>query len=103
MSEIGKVVIMKNLTDNVRQELLELAERFGLTNVRLFGSVARGEDHARSDLDVVACFPPGFTLLRHARLEREMGELIGCPVDLVSEFGMRPRLRETVREEAIPL
>ena len=86
-----------------RGEILGITRRYGLTNVRVFGSVVRGEMDEKSDLDLLVLPGPGFTLLKQAALVRELEGLIGRRVDVVSERGLRPRIRDRVLKEAVPL
>lgn len=86
-----------------RQEILKVAERHGATNVRVFGSVARGEADEASDIDLLVTFAPEASLLQHAALIRELRELLGCSVDVVDDEGLRPRMRDRVLNEATPL
>jgi len=86
-----------------REEILRLCARYGATDVRVFGSVARGEADAASDVDLVVRFEPGRSLLDHAALWLELEALLGCRVDVLSESGLKPRIREKVLKEAIPL
>jgi hypothetical protein len=86
-----------------REEILALASRYGARNVRVFGSVARGEDRPDSDVDLLVEFESGRGLLAHAALVRELGQLLGCRVEVASQDGLKARLRPRVLEEAIPL
>jgi uncharacterized protein len=86
-----------------REEILRAAARYGASNVRIFGSVARGEAGPESDVDVLVDLEPGRSLLDHAALLLELEELLGCPVDVVTERGLRSRFRERVLREAVPL
>jgi predicted nucleotidyltransferase len=86
-----------------RGDVLRLAASRGVRNLRIFGSVARGEAGPESDVDFLAEFGPGTTLLVHAAFERELAALLGCKVHVVSERGLRPRVRERVMREAIPV
>jgi predicted nucleotidyltransferase len=86
-----------------REAILDLCARHGATKVRVFGSVARGEAQEGSDLDLLVVFEEGRTLLDHARLKLALEGLLGVPVDVVSEEGLAPRLRERVLREAVPL
>jgi predicted nucleotidyltransferase len=86
-----------------REEILRAAARHGASNVRIFGSVARGEAGSESDVDVLVDLEPGRSLLDHAALLLELEELLGCPVDVVTERGLRARFRERVLREAVPL
>jgi predicted nucleotidyltransferase len=86
-----------------REEILRAAARYGASNVRIFGSVARGEAGPESDVDVLVDLEPGRSLLDHAALLLELEALLGCPVDVVTERGLRSRFRERVLREAVPL
>ena len=86
-----------------REAVLSLCARHGAVRVRVFGSVARGEAREDSDLDLLVAFEEGRTLLDHARLKVALEGLLGVRVDIVSERGLAPRLREQVLREAIPL
>jgi hypothetical protein len=86
-----------------RDEVLRIAARHGAHDVRVFGSVPQGEDREDSDVDFLVRLDPGVTLLGHAALVRELEGLLGRKVDVVSEGALRPRLREEVLREAVPL
>ena len=93
----------KILLKTHRKEILETATRNGAVNVRVFGSVARGEDRPDSDIDFLVNLESGRSLLDLARLLRELNTLLGHPVDVVTEAGLRPRIRSRVLKEAHPL
>ena len=86
-----------------RSEVLLLAERFGVKNIRIFGSVARREARKRSDIDLLVEFAPGTSLLTHAAFQRELSELLGRDVDVASVNGLKEQVRHTVMQEAVPL
>ena len=86
-----------------RRQILALAEKYGARNVRIFGSVARGEAHPDSDVDFLVELEPGRSLFDLGGLLYELQSLLGVEVDVVTEKGLRPRIRETVLREAIPL
>ena len=86
-----------------REVILRLAARHGARNVRVFGSVARGEADAQSDIDLLVEFEPDRSLLDHAALWLELQELLGCKVDVVSEAGVKARMRDRVLREALPV
>jgi len=94
---------LNNLLKSRREEILSIAAKHGARNVRVFGSVARGEDDEKSDIDLLVEFESGRSLLDHAGLWLELQELLGCKVDVVSERGIKPRIRERVLREAVPL
>lgn len=86
-----------------REEIIRIAAKHGAKNVRVFGSVARGEARPESDVDLLVELEPGCTLLNHAALIRELEALLGREVDVVSDRGLRQRIRERVLREAVPL
>ena len=86
-----------------KKEIMQIAAQHGAYNVRVFGSVARGEARPDSDIDFLVNLEAGRSLLDLARLLRELQALLNCPVDVVTEAGLRPRLRPRVLEEARPL
>jgi len=86
-----------------RKEILELASRNGAANVRVFGSVARGEERPDSDIDFLVNLESGRSLLDLARLLRQLKSLLGRDVDVVTEAGLRARIKQRVLKEARPL
>ena len=76
-------------------------EPFGVAGVFLFGSAARGEAHADSDIDLLVDFNRPVTLLEFVRLQRLLGEVLGRRVDLVTRAALKPRLRDRVLAEAV--
>jgi uncharacterized protein len=94
---------LHKLVHEKRHEILRIAERHGARNVRIFGSVARGETHEASDIDILVDMEPDRSLLDHAALWLELQELLGTTVDVVSAAGLRPGMRGRVLQEAVPL
>ncbi len=86
-----------------RLTLIEIASRHGLSNVRVFGSVARAEEGADSDIDLLVEPGPRTTLFDLAAMLDEVQALLGESVDLVTPDGLSPRFREKVLQEARPL
>ncbi len=86
-----------------RNEILRIAARYGARNVRVFGSVARGEADEHSDVDFLVEMEPGRSLFDMGGLLMELRELLDCKVDVVSERGIKPRIRERVLKEAVAL
>lgn len=96
------MMTLQTLTER-RAEIRRLAERYHAGNVRVFGSVARGDNSATSDVDFLVTTRPGCSLFDLGGLLEDLQELLGCRVDLVTEDGLKPRLRERVLREAIAL
>ena len=86
-----------------REDILRIAAAYGASNVRVFGSVARGDDDEASDVDFLVELAPGCGLLRHAAMVRELEQLLGCRVQVVSDRGLRQRIRDRVLREAVHL
>ncbi len=86
-----------------RDEIFALAERFGVKNIRILGSVARHEAGDTSDIDFLVEFPPRTTLMTHAAFQCELSSLLGCSVDVASLHGLNDRVRQRVIQEAVPL
>ncbi len=88
---------------NKRETILRIARQHGATNVRVFGSVSRGEARPDSDVDFLVDLDEGRSLFDLGGLLMDLQEFLGCPVDVVTEKGLRPRIRERVLREAMPL
>lgn len=86
-----------------RQEILDIAADHHAHNVRVFGSIARGEETARSDIDLLVDIEPGRSLLDQVRLQRALSQLLGMQVDVVTSSGLLPQDRKTILKEAISL
>jgi len=94
---------IQSLLREKREEILQIAARHGARNVRLFGSVVRGDADPQSDVDVLVDFERGRSLFDHAALMLELEALLGCKVDVVTERGLRERIRDRVLKEAVAL
>ena len=94
---------MHPLVELYRDEILALADRHGIRNVRVFGSMARGEADERSDVDLLVTLPPDKTGLALGDLLMDVQDLLQRRVDLVTEGALHPVLRDRVLQEAQPL
>ena len=94
---------LEQLVQAQREQILAIAHKNGAQDVRIFGSVARGDAHPDSDIDFLVNLEAGRSLLDLARLLRELQTLLGHNVDVVTEAGLRPRIRPQVLKEARPL
>jgi predicted nucleotidyltransferase len=91
------------LLQEKRAEILCIAARHGARNVRVFGSVARGEADDQSDIDFLVNMEPGRSLLDLGGLQVDLEAMPARPVDVVTERGLKLRIRERVLQEAVPL
>ena len=92
-----------NLLSEKREEILRIAAKHGARNVRVFGSAATGELREGSDVDILVDLDPGRSLLDLAGLMLELQELLGRPVDIGTAKGLKPRYRQRILSEAVPL
>ena len=94
--------LRKELTKK-RDEIVKVATLHGARNIRVFGSVARGEADEKSDIDFVVEMEPGRSLLDLGGLLMDLQNVLGRNVDVVTERGLNPRIRERVLKEAVAL
>ena len=96
----------QTLGDTIREQreaILRIAARHGATDVRLIGSVARGEARPDSDVDLLVTWSEGTSLLNHAALMLELERLLGRKVDIASDGWVKPSIRNSVYRDAIAL
>lgn len=86
-----------------RKAILALAEKYGISHVRVFGSVARGDATANSDIDLLVDLPPQFSLLQLSSLVQDLRDLLGFSVHIASRAHLRPELRDAILRDAQPL
>ena len=86
-----------------REDILRIAAKYGASNIRLFGSRARGDARADSDVDFLVDMPPRSSLLDVARLMMDLQDVLGCEVDVVEPEGLHWYIRNKILTEAIPL
>ena len=84
-------------------EILRVAHSHGARAVRVFGSRARGDATAESDLDLLISLEPGRSLLDVVAIKQDLEDLLGFSVDVVTEGGLSPYLRDRILAEALPL
>lgn len=94
---------LRRLLAEQRSDILRLAAEHHATNVRMFGSVARGEETHRSDIDLLVDMEPGRSLLEQVRLRRAISQLLGVEVDVVTSGGLAQRDRKTILKDAVPI
>ena len=91
------------LVKEKRAEILRIASQYGARDIRVFGSVARGESDRESDVDFLVELETGRSLLVLGGLQMELESLLGCQVDVVTTRGLKARIRERVPREAMPV
>jgi len=86
-----------------REQIKKVAQKHGASNIRVFGSISRGEERPESDIDFLVDFEADRSLFDLVRLKLELEELLGHEVDLVTEKAMHRLIASRVIKEAIPL
>ena len=86
-----------------RHDLVEAAAAHGVQNLRVFGSVARGDDRPDSDVDLLADLPPGLSLFGLGRVEADLEAILGSRVDLIPARDLKPGVRARVEHDLIAL
>lgn len=94
---------LEQVLESKRKDILRIAAKYGAHDVRVFGSLARGEADAASDVDFLVELDPGRSLLDLGGLQFELEALLGRRVDVVTIPGLKPRIRERVLREAVHL
>lgn len=98
----GTSPLAQNLRRNASQ-IRQIVAEAGGSRVRVFGSVATGQDRPDSDVDLLFVMGAPLSLMQLGRLEQEIAHLLGAPVDLIPESALRPDLRERALSEAVAL
>jgi hypothetical protein len=99
----GIAVTLQELRASNRDQILRLASKRGARNLRVFGSVARGDGDAQSDIDFLVDLEAGRSFMDLGGLQLDLERLLGGKVDVVSSRGLRERVRERVLRDAVPL
>ncbi|WP_129630620.1 nucleotidyltransferase family protein [Candidatus Oscillochloris fontis] len=86
-----------------RSEIFAIAAQYGASNLRIFGSVARGEAGPASDIDLLVALADDRSLLDLIGLWQDLEDLLGCKVDVITERGLHVRIRDRVLSEAVAL
>lgn len=86
-----------------RDAILEIARRHGVLDIRVFGSVARGDADSDSDVDLLVELEPGRSLFDLGGLLMDLRDFVGGPVDVVTPAALQERVRTRVMHEAVPL
>lgn len=102
MSHNGAMLTLDTLRTE-REAILRVAKRRGVQEIRVFGSVARGEAGESSDLDLLVKWEPGRSLLDHSGLVQDLQDLLGVDVHLGTEESLHWYVRDRILREAAPL
>lgn len=94
---------VSNIIKNRREEIINIAKKNGAKNVRVFGSMSRGEGSAQSDLDIIVEMQSGSSLLDIIAIKQDIEDLLGRKVDVVTEASISPYIRDEVLKEAVNL
>ncbi len=94
---------LNDLLREKREDILRLAKEYGAYNVRIFGSIARGEADEKSDIDLLVDMEEGRTLFDLGGLLMDLQEMLHCKVDVATEKILRDRIKERVLKDAIPI
>ena len=94
---------LRELLKEKREEILSIATKYGAFNVRIFGSVARGDETADSDVDFLVELEPGRNLLDRIALMQDLEDLLEREVDVATVKGLREYFRDRILNEAVPL
>ncbi|MGB3545836.1 MAG: nucleotidyltransferase domain-containing protein [Saprospiraceae bacterium] len=86
-----------------KSDIEALAEQYGVSNIRVFGSVARGDQRDDSDIDLLATLPKNISLLDRAHISNAFCDLLAHDVDLVSDRSVSKYIKDDIFNEAIPL
>lgn len=91
------------ILEQKREEILRIAKEHGAHNIRIFGSVARGDDNSKSDIDLLVEMEPNRSLIDHIALWQDLEDLLGRKVDVVNEKALHWYIRDRVLKEAKPI
>ena len=94
---------ISKLIQNKREDIIRLSGKHGATNIRIFGSVARGEERLDSDIDILVDLDKDRSLLDLSGLSLDLQQLLGCKVDVLTEKSIHWYIRDRILKEARPL
>jgi predicted nucleotidyltransferase len=95
--------MLKQVLEERRDEIVQIASKYGAGNIRVFGSVARGEDTLESDVDLLVEFDRERSLFDHIGLLQDLEDLLGRKVQIATDGALHPYLRDRILAQAVPL
>ena len=94
---------VENIMKKLKGSMSILREKYNVKNLEIFGSYVKGEQKKRSDLDILVEFTETIDLFKYIELENYMSEILGVKVDLVMKDTLKPRIKDRILNEAIPV
>ncbi len=89
------------LSEEIKNKIISILVKHGIKKILVFGSYARNEATFNSDLDLIVEFPEGSSLLDHVSIELELSEILNMKIDLLSQNGISPYMKDKIMKEAI--
>lgn len=86
-----------------KADIVTVAVKYGASNIRVFGSVARGEANEQSDIDLLVDLEPGRSLIDHIGLMQDLADLLGRSVEVATPSTLHERIKDRVMQDVIPL
>jgi uncharacterized protein len=96
-------MILNKILDKNREKILRIAASYGARDLRVFGSVSRGEANLKSDIDILITLETGRSLLDIVAFKQDLEDLLGCKVDVVTEDAVSPYIRDQILRDAVSL
>ena len=89
------------LSEEIKKKIISILVKYGIKKILIFGSYARNEATPNSDLDLIVEFPEGTSLLDHIGIEFELSEALNMKIDLLSQNGISPYIKDQIMKEAV--
>jgi len=89
------------LSEEIKKKIISILVKYGIKKILIFGSYARNEATPNSDLDLIVEFPEGTSLLDHIGIEFELSEALNIKIDLLSQNGISPYIKDQIMKEAV--
>ncbi len=94
---------MKMRLEEIKEKAIPILREAGVTHSAIFGSYVRGEETEDSDVDILVDFPKGYSLFDVVGLQHKLEDALGKSVDLVGFKNIKPRLKQYILSEQVPL